>query len=56
MQRLSFVEAADPEHGLALYERFCQALTVPHKRFVFGAHMMIDLVADGPVTLLLDRD
>ena len=55
-RRPSFVKAAEPEHGERLYERFCEALHVPVARGVFGAHMVIDAVADGPVTLLLERE
>lgn len=58
-RRLSFVEAAAPEMGAALYDRFraeVAALGVPVERGVFGAHMEIDMVADGPVTLLLRRE
>lgn len=53
-RRPSFVEAAPPELGRALYERYCQELErlgVPTRRGVFGAHMRIELLADGPVTL-----
>lgn len=55
-RRPSFVGAADPEHGQRCYAAFCSALTAPVARGVFGAHMLIDLVADGPVTLLLARE
>lgn len=58
-RRPSFVEAAAPEVGAELYERFCdevEALGVPTARGVFGAHMVIEMVADGPVTLLLRRE
>lgn len=55
-RRPSFVDAADPHHGRRLYALYCDALTVPVARGVFGAHMVIDLVADGPVTLLLRRE
>jgi len=50
--RPSFVAAARPELAEPLYERFC---TRAHaKRGVFGAHMEVELVGDGPVTLLLE--
>jgi D-aminoacyl-tRNA deacylase len=50
--RPSFIAAARPEHAEPLYERFCeQALA---ERGVFGAHMEVELVNDGPVTLLLE--
>ena len=55
-RRPSFVKAAEPEQGQRLYERFCGALHVPVARGVFGAHMLIDAVADGPVTLVLERE
>ena len=58
-RRPSFVDAAPPELGAALYQRYCDelaALGVPTGRGVFGAHMEIELVADGPVTLLLRRE
>ena len=55
-RRPSFVDAADPAEGRRLYEVYCDALTVPSGRGVFGAHMVIDMVADGPVTLMLRRE
>jgi D-tyrosyl-tRNA(Tyr) deacylase len=55
-RRPSFVAAAPPERGERLYAAYCDALTVPVGRGVFGAHMEIELVADGPVTLLLERE
>jgi D-tyrosyl-tRNA(Tyr) deacylase len=50
--RPSYVEAARPEHAEPLYERFCEL--VGAARGVFGAHMEVELVNDGPVTLLLE--
>jgi D-aminoacyl-tRNA deacylase len=50
--RPSFVRAARPEHAEPLYERFCVRSRA--KRGVFGAHMEVELVNDGPVTLLLE--
>lgn len=55
-RRPSFVHAADPDHGERCYAAYCDALTAVVGRGVFGAHMVIDLVADGPVTLLLARE
>ena len=55
-RRPSFVGAAEPAVGERLYEAYCDALTVPCGRGVFGAHMEIDMVADGPVTMLLRRE
>lgn len=50
--RPSFVAAARPEQAEPLYERFCERANA--KRGVFGAHMEVELVNDGPVTLLLE--
>ena len=50
--RPSYVAAARPEHAEPLYERFCDRLGA--QRGVFGARMEVELVNDGPVTLLLD--
>jgi len=50
--RPAYVAAARPEHAEPLYERFCDRLTA--RRGVFGAHMDVELVNDGPVTLLLE--
>ena len=55
-RRPSFVDAADPADGQRLYEAYCAAITVPVAKGVFGAHMVIDLIADGPVTMLLRRE
>jgi D-tyrosyl-tRNA(Tyr) deacylase len=50
--RPSFVAAASSEQAEPLYERFCERAQA--KRGVFGAHMDVELVNDGPVTLLLE--
>ena len=50
--RPSYVAAAAPEHAEPLYERFCERLGAA--RGVFGALMAVELVNDGPVTLLLE--
>jgi D-tyrosyl-tRNA(Tyr) deacylase len=49
--RPSYVEAAPPELAEPLYERFCERLNA--RRGVFGALMEVELVNDGPVTLLV---
>jgi D-tyrosyl-tRNA(Tyr) deacylase len=50
--RPSFVDAAEPQRANALYERVCDALDA--QRGVFGAHMEVELVNDGPVTILVE--
>jgi D-tyrosyl-tRNA(Tyr) deacylase len=50
--RPSYVEAARPEDAEPLYERFCTLLDA--RRGAFGAHMEVELVNDGPVTLLVE--
>lgn len=55
--RPSFSEAAPPEQAEPLYERFCadlEALGVPVARGVFGASMAVELVNDGPVTIVIE--
>ncbi len=55
--RPSFVEAAAPEAANALYERFCALVRekgLPVATGVFRATMEVELVNDGPVTILLD--
>jgi D-tyrosyl-tRNA(Tyr) deacylase len=49
--RPSYVAAARPELAEPLYERFCELTGA--RRGVFGAHMAVELINDGPVTLLL---
>jgi D-aminoacyl-tRNA deacylase len=55
--RPSFSGAAEPERAEALYGSFCAALRaegVPVETGVFGARMEVELVNDGPVTIVLD--
>jgi D-aminoacyl-tRNA deacylase len=55
--RPSFTEAAIPEVAERIYEHFCEALEaegVRTARGVFGAHMQVSLVNDGPVTIVLE--
>ncbi len=56
-RRPSFAEAADPELGSRLYEKFlaiCAELGYPPQHGRFGADMQVESVNDGPVTLILD--
>lgn len=50
--RPSYVAAARPEHAEPLYDRFCARLGAARGRF--GAQMAVELVNDGPVTLMLE--
>jgi D-tyrosyl-tRNA(Tyr) deacylase len=50
--RPSYTAAAPPEVAEPLYERFCDRLEA--RRGVFGAMMAVELVNDGPVTLVVD--
>ena len=55
--RPSFAGAAPPAEAEPLYERFCAALRelgVPVETGVFRARMQVELVNDGPVTIVLD--
>ncbi len=55
--RPSFIDAAGPEQGNALYLAFCEALRgkgLPVATGIFRATMAVELVNDGPVTILLD--
>jgi len=55
--RPSFSDAAPPDVAEPLYEHFCdelRALGVPVEQGVFGARMEVELVNDGPVTIVLD--
>jgi D-tyrosyl-tRNA(Tyr) deacylase len=55
--RPSFAGAAPQEQAEPLYERFCdelRTLGIPVEQGVFGARMEVELVNDGPVTIVLD--
>lgn len=55
--RPSFLDAAAPSAAIPLYEAFCALLRekkLPTATGVFQAHMDVELVNDGPVTILLD--
>ncbi len=56
-RRPSYIKAAPPERAQELYEIVCEkfaAAGFPPARGVFQAHMEVELVNDGPVTLLLE--
>jgi len=56
-RRPSFVGAASPEIAEPLVDAFAEMLTVrglPTQKGVFGAHMAVSLVNDGPVTIVMD--
>lgn len=55
--RPSFTDAAPPDQGEDVYEAYVAALRdngVPVQTGVFGAHMKVALVNDGPVTIMLE--
>ena len=57
-RRPSFIDAARPELAIPLYERFVGMLRERQVHVAtgeFGAHMDVELVNDGPVTLMLER-
>ena len=58
-RRPSFIDAAPPETAIPLYDRFVGLLRERAPGAVetgeFGAHMEVELVNDGPVTLILER-
>lgn len=58
-RRPSYIEAAPPEEASRLYQEFVLSirnLGVPVETGVFQAHMQVELVNDGPVTILLDSE
>jgi D-tyrosyl-tRNA(Tyr) deacylase len=56
--RPSYIQAAKPEIAIPLYEQFCQeislALNKEIQTGVFGADMQVELINDGPVTIIID--
>lgn len=56
--RPSYIDAARPELSIPIYERFLQALSEEMqkevKKGVFGANMKVELLNNGPVTILID--
>lgn len=56
--RPSYTKASKPDFAIPMYEKFCQQLSSdlgkPVGTGVFGAHMDVELVNDGPVTIWID--
>jgi len=56
--RPSYIRAARPETAIPLYEEFCEELSIalqkPVETGTFGADMKVELINDGPVTILID--
>lgn len=56
--RPSYIRAARHELATSLYDEYCrmvgEQIGHPVERGVFGAHMMVSLVNDGPVTIIID--
>jgi D-tyrosyl-tRNA(Tyr) deacylase len=58
-RRPSYIQAAPPEEASRLYEEFVRsmrAIGVTVETGVFQAHMQVELINDGPVTILLDSE
>ena len=56
--RPSFIEAERPEEAIPLYEYFCeqcQLNNIEVQKGIFGADMKVELLNDGPVTILLEK-
>ena len=56
-RRPSFTQAARPEKAIPMYERFIDSMkekNITTEAGEFGAHMEVELINDGPVTILLD--
>ena len=56
--RPSYIRSSKPEFAIPMYEKFCEAVTAelgkPVGRGIFGAHMEVALLNDGPVTIWID--
>lgn len=54
--RPSYIDAMKGEEAVVLYDKFCEKLNefVPTKKGVFGADMKVELINDGPTTILID--
>ena len=58
-RRPSFIDAAPPETAIPLYEAFINAIRahgIPTATGQFGAMMQVELVNDGPVTLIIEKE
>ena len=58
-RRPSYIQAAPPEEAIPLYEEFIgslRSLGVPVETGIFQAHMSVESVNDGPVTIVLDSE
>lgn len=58
-RRPDFIQAARPDVAKPLFDAFVETLKatgIPVATGVFGAHMAVELVNDGPVTLIIDRE
>lgn len=56
--RPSFIEAARPEEAIPLYEYFCEECAkngIEVQKGIFGADMKVQLLNDGPVTIIMER-
>lgn len=57
-RRPSFSEAARPEIAAPLVDKFAEYLraqNIPTQTGIFGAHMLVEIQNDGPVTILLEK-
>ena len=56
--RPSFIKAARPDYAIPMYEQFCDVLHEESglhvQRGIFGADMQVELLNDGPVTIIID--
>ena len=56
--RPSFIEAARPEEANPLYEYFCNQCELNNievQKGIFGADMKVELINDGPVTIIIEK-
>ena len=56
--RPSFIEAAKPDEAEALYEYFCEECAkndIKVEKGIFGADMKVNLINDGPVTIIIEK-